>query len=118
MNDLYDNPELAARDKGMAIAAATNESPLEWLREQMRLLYAWRSRCRPDDPKVCVTGDDARVIIELAFAQKRFERPASMNFMGSVFRDGWEQTGERIKSKTAGSHANPLPCWKYVGSIV
>jgi hypothetical protein len=115
MTDLYDNPELAARDQGMAIAAATNSNLLDWLRNQMRLLYAWRKSCRPDDPRVCVSGDDARVAVELAFAIGQFERPASMNFLGSVFRDGWEPTGERIKSKTSGSHGNDLPCWRRVG---
>ena len=113
MNDLFDNPELAKRDTGIAKAEATNERIVDWLRARMVELY--RIRFASHGEVACVTADDARRRVEIAFDIGAFERPSSMNFMGSVFRKGWKKTGQTIKSETPGSHGNEIDCWRYVG---
>lgn len=110
----FDNPELAKRDQGIAIAEATNERLVDWLRARMVELY--RARVTSHGEAACVTADDARRRVEIAFELGSFERPSSMNFMGSVFRKGWKKTGQTIKSETSGSHGNELDCWVYVGN--
>lgn len=110
----FANPELAARDQGIAIAEATNERIVDWLRARMVELYRVRFAASPQT--AFVTADDARRRVEIAFEIGAFERPGSMNFMGGIFRkSGWRKTGQTIQSSTPGSHGNELDCWVYVG---
>ena len=121
---LFDEPEAAqpemptltepqAKAKGMAIAADSKRTVLDQLRDAVRRKYLDLVR---SGVRSYVTADDGRELFETMLANGHFERPHSMNFMGSLFAGSeWEFTGERIKSKTAGSHANELKCWRYVG---
>lgn len=106
--------ETHKRDHGKAVAAATHSTVLGWLREAM--VARWRD-LKAKGVRDYVTADDARVLLEIAIDNGRFERPGSMNFMGHLFQgQDWEFTGYRIKSTTPGSHANELKCWRYIGS--
>jgi hypothetical protein len=105
------NPEEAIRDEVLADLGSRKRDVLDWLRGRMRVIY----RMRAEDvglAAACVTADDARRIID---AMPEFDG-VCRNFLGSLFlADGWEFTGQRIKSKTKGSHANELKCWRYRG---
>jgi hypothetical protein len=113
MNDMFDNPELQARDFGIAKAAASNAEILDWLRGRMIELFRVRFAANPHT--AFVTADDARRAFEMGVQSKIFDRPNCMNFMGHLFRKGWRKTGNTIKSETRGSHGNELDCWRYVG---
>lgn len=111
--DEIDRPETEKRDRGIGIAADTNVSVLDWLRDAVLRRHRELIHFGIRD---YVTADDGRELFEFGVTNGHFERPASMNFMGALFAaKGWKFTGERIKSKTAGSHANELKCWKWVG---
>ena len=62
-----------------------------------------------------VTADDARRLLD----GYRGAKPACNNFLGSLFRaPGWQFTGDRVRSRTPGSHSNELKCWRYTGSLL
>jgi hypothetical protein len=115
---LFDDPpaitESEARDRGMAIAADTNKSVLDLLRESVKLRYRALASAGIRD---WVSADDARELFEIGVALGAYERPASMNFLGSLFKcSDWEWTGEFHKSATSGSHQNRLMKWRYIGA--
>lgn len=105
-------PEEAKKVKGMAVAADTHRTALDWLRDAIKA--KWRELQRTG-VRNYVTADDARILLEIGVGTG-IERPRNNNFMGSLFAGKeWEFTGNFIKSQTAGSHANLLRCWRYVG---
>ena len=62
-----------------------------------------------------VTADDARRLLD----GYRGDKPACNNFLGTLFKaPGWQFTGQRWKSRTPGSHANELKCWRYTGDLM
>lgn len=109
----FDNPELAKRDQGMAIAAESKSPILDWLRVAIR--NRWKDLVKRG-LRDYVTADDARILLEIAFDDGRFERPqGKFNFMGSVFRKGWRKVpGEKHQSETDGSHGNDIYRWEPV----
>lgn len=120
MNGLFDNlnPEIEARDRGMASAADVpdNARILDRLRDRMRRLYKIR-RLTPMGGEAYVTADDARIELDAAIERGEFERPqGKLNFLGSLFKaPGWETEGGFIKSRTSGSHANRILKWRWIG---
>lgn len=104
------NPEEAARQRVLELHEYSSGQVLDELRAAMRRLYARRRSIQGGE--AFVTADDARLILD---TDERYAHITNKNFMGSLFREkGWEKTGKIIKSKTAGSHANELKCWRWV----
>lgn len=115
--DLYGTlpaPEELARDEALAGHEIRRASLLRWLRHEMRKLYAERVIERGHDAAF-VCADDARQILD---AEPRVPPPERLNrsFLGTLFKGekGWRACGF-TKSRTAGSHANLLRCWRWVG---
>lgn len=103
------NVEEAARDRVLDLHEFTSAQVLDELRAKMRVLYRKRRSVQGVD--AFVTADDARLILD---TDERFAHLTNKNFMGSLFREkGWEKTGRIIKSRTPGSHANELKCWRW-----
>ena len=58
---------------------------------------------------------DARIILDSAPGVPPPDE-LNRNFLGALFKaPGWEPTGAFSLSRTSGSHANRLVCWRYVG---
>ena len=109
------NPEAVVADRVLEALEGKYKALLEWMRDRMRTLYFQREKSQGRE-LAFVTADDARLILDTdpnVPGPDRLKR----NFMGSLFKaKGWEFTGQMIKSKTPGSHANRLLCWRYVGA--
>ena len=103
------NPEETIRDGILDLHNYSSSQILSDLRAAMRRLYLKR---RSEQGELAfVTADDARLILD---ADERYANVGNKNFMGSLFREkGWEKTGRIVKSKTPGSHANELKCWRW-----
>ena len=102
--------ELAKRDAVLSAHEDNYRGVLVELRHLLRLRYKWLKHQFGD--AAFVTADDAREFLRFnpVFAGRTF---ASMNWLGQLFRDGErEKTGDRITSKTPGSHGNDLLCWR------
>lgn len=107
-------PEQEAKSIGMARAAIKHSTILDWARDA--IYRRWKDLKR-SGVRDYVTADDVRELLEIAFEIGTWERPSNMNWMGSIFAGkAWEFTGNRVKSRTPGSHANELKCWVYVGT--
>lgn len=105
------NPEEVLRDRVLDTHEYTSGQILDELRLAMRRLYEKRLSAQGRE-LAFVTADDARVILD---TDERYAHLTNKNFMGSLFREkGWHKTGRIIKSKTPGSHANELKCWRWV----
>ena len=105
-------PEEAARDAALEAHEVNYAQTLAELRQAMRDLY--RRRQALQGSLAYVSADDARVIID---SDPRYANLDCKNFLGSLYRGSkeWKATGQRIKSKTPGSHGNSLCCWRWVG---
>jgi hypothetical protein len=89
---------IAARDRGMTIAADNNRDLLEQARE-IAVSIARR--------KGTVTADD------VAYEMECRELPPLGNAAGSLFKGKqWAWTGQRIKSARVHAHANELKVWR------
>lgn len=105
--------ESEAKCRGMAIAADSNKSCLDYLRNAVKL--RWRA-LKAAGVRSYVTAEDARELLEIGIELNVYERPKNTFFMGSLFQGKeWEFTGERIQSTLKGSHLREIKCWKYVG---
>jgi hypothetical protein len=108
------NAEREIRDSVLEDLAATRKSLLRWLRRELACVY----RRLAEDARegtAFVTADDARAILD---NDPSVPGPdvLNRNFLGSLFMaNGWEWTGDYHQSKTNGSHANRLKCWRYTG---
>jgi hypothetical protein len=89
---------IAARDRGMTIAADNNRDLLTQARE-IAVSIARR--------KGTVTADD------VAYEMECRELPPLGNAAGSLFKGKrWTWTGQRIKSARVHAHANELKVWR------
>lgn len=108
---LAGNPEEDAKDAVLGAMSWKHRDLLGELRQAMYTL--WQKRRKHQGAAAYVTADDARVILD---ADTTLPPDLNKNFMGSLFKGKqWEPTGEQVKSKTPGSHANRLMCWRWVG---
>lgn len=96
---------LAAHERGHRAAL------IAWLRGELVKLYVARRIAGGD--RAAVTADDARVLL----ARSGRDPGGNRNWIGAVFKGaGWEPIEDRWHfSETAGSHANRLRCWRWVG---
>lgn len=109
-----DNPEKVVRDEVLDGLESSRSRIIDYLRDRMRTLYA-RRMAAEGYRLACVTADDARHILD---NDPRFPGPQEFNrnFLGCLFREeGWEWTGNLAYSRTPGSHANLIRCWRWVG---
>ncbi len=106
------NPEQVVADAVLDDLAEVRRSLLNHLRARLATLYRQRLAAQGYD-LAYVTADDARVLLD---TDPRVPPPDRLNrnFLGSLFARApeWEATGELIKSRTPGSHANLLRCWR------
>lgn len=115
---LAGNPEEQIRDRVLDTLEYSAGQILDELRAAMVKLYL--KRREKQGALAFVTADDARIILETDPKYPPASR-LNRNFMGQLFRPlsgqdpDWEWTGEYIKSRTQGSHANPLKCWRWIG---
>lgn len=116
---LASNPEEDAKDRVLQLHNVIRRRILTRLREAMVKLYKQRREHQGAD--AFVTADDARVVLE-SDPDVPSAKELNRNFMGSLFsmdktnkKPNWEWTGKYVKSRTAGSNANPLKCWRWVG---
>ena len=105
-------PEEADRDAALEAHEVNYAQALAELRESMKRLYKWKQTTMGIN--AYVSADDARVILD---SDPRYANLDCKNFLGSLYRGSkeWKATGQRIKSKTPGSHGNSLCCWRWVG---
>lgn len=115
--DLFDDaapdPEVVIRDAVLDQFECTRAGILDWLRGRMQTLYRQRLAAQ-GFALAFVTADDARVILD---TDPRVPSPKDLNrnFLGKLFlAPGWTWTGQFRRSRTPGSHANLLRCWRYV----
>lgn len=109
----HGTPAVAFHDGGVLAG-----NPEESERDRMVRLYSQRRAKQGAD--AFVTADDARIILD---SDPKYPPPTQMNrnFMGQLFmsktvgKRDWEWNGKYVKSRTPGSHANPVKCWQYVG---
>jgi hypothetical protein len=105
------NPEEVIRDEILSDLATRNADLLNYLRGRLKVTY----RFLVEDVGrefAYVTADDARRILD---ADRRFDG-VCRNFLGALFKGpGWKSTGAFHKSRTPGSHANRLLCWRFDG---
>lgn len=117
---LAGNPEEVLRDRVLDTLEYSAGQILDELRAAMVRLYL--KRREKQGSLAFVTADDARIILE-SDPKYPTAQQLNRNFMGQLFRPltgrepDWEWTGEYVKSRTPGSHANPLKCWRWVGYL-
>lgn len=91
-------PEVKARDRGMATSAAAHHTDLRIARQIAREVYL--RGCIP------ICADDVR-----AEMLRRFPDTKWGNWAGSIFTGGaWECKGW-TRSKAKGAHMNPIRLW-------
>lgn len=107
-----ENVELVIRDEILADLAALRRSILDWLHPRIVRLYRQRLAAQGYE-RAYVCADDLRIILD---ADPRIPPPERLNrnFLGSFWRTpGWRPLGATVKSRTPGSHANKLECWRW-----
>lgn len=109
-----ENVERVIAERVLDNLADRRKSLCEWLRVEMRLLYQRRLE-KQGYELAYVTADDARVLLDAAPGVPGPDK-LSRNFIGALFRGvkGWQPTGKIARSRTPGSHANMLHCWRWV----
>lgn len=109
-----DNAEVVVRDSVLVQFEVTRAGILTWLRGRMVVLYKQRVYAQGHG-LAHVTADDARVLIDTDPRIPGADK-LNRNFLGKLFlAPGWKWTGEFVKSRTPGSHANLLKCWRWEG---
>lgn len=109
------NAEEVIADRTLATHESVRQELLDQLRQRMVVLYQQRLDAQGRE-LAYVTADDARLILD---TDPKVPGPDELNrnFLGALFKaPGWQPTGQYIKSRTAGSHANRLLCWRWVGA--
>lgn len=108
----HHNPEELVKARVLEDMNKLRRSLLDYLRRAMIDLYL-RREASVGRENAYVTADDARLVLEAIPNLPPPER-LNRNFMGALFRecDGFEPTGSYAKSRTPGSHANNLTCWR------
>jgi len=109
--DAIDNPELEKRDEVLDQHEVNYGELLTALRKVLVTIYRFRAEC-DGSANAFVCADDARAVLDRMPGMDGVNR----NFLGQLFRaPGWRATGQRVKSKTEGSHGNDLMAWRYEG---
>lgn len=90
------------------------KAAIDWLRK--RLIELFNDRRFEREPKApgcfiaCVSADDARRIYDASSFPKEYS--ANRTFFGSIFRgDGWQTTGNRIKSAHPANNHREIKTW-------
>lgn len=99
--------ELEERDRILANLSDSRSGWLEAIRAEMHLLYQRRRTAW--GAEAFVTADDARSYFEGLNPPP--PEALSRNFLGSVFKKGWETCG-LSNSQTKGRHGNRIYKWR------